>query len=69
MLYFKSQNKKADRGEKVLQGHIGELPFEHFWTSLTSQDSGILFDRLGEVSESVRVVESGCEGDFCCYHQ
>jgi len=25
MLYFRSQNKKADRGEKVLAGHVGEL--------------------------------------------
>jgi hypothetical protein len=24
MLYFRSQNKKADRGEKVLAGHVGE---------------------------------------------
>jgi hypothetical protein len=24
MLYFRSQNKKADRGEKVLGGHVGE---------------------------------------------
>lgn len=25
MLYFRSQNKKADRGEKILEGHLGEL--------------------------------------------
>ena len=24
MVYFKKQNKKADRGEKVLEGHLGE---------------------------------------------
>jgi len=26
MLYFRSQNKKADRGEKILEGHLGESP-------------------------------------------
>jgi hypothetical protein len=27
MLYFRSQNKKADRGEKILEGHLGTSEF------------------------------------------
>jgi hypothetical protein len=45
MLYFRSQNKKADRGEKVLEGHLGESVHE-FEDLADDQVSGIPFSRL-----------------------